>query len=72
LKFFGIPDPTLTWFRDGVPIVNNKDDVSYLIGVNSSTLSINDTNGLGGGHYTANASSTSGVTFKEFIIECKH
>ena len=72
LDFFGFPSPTLYWLRDGTTFVNNTDGVSYVIGVNTSILSIIDSNGQSGGHYAANASSSGGITLREFIIECKY
>ena len=71
LYFYGFPDPTLSWLRDGIPFMNNTDGSSYVIGANSSILSVIDTNGQSGGNYAANASNSAGFTLREFIIECK-
>ena len=71
IYFYGLPVPTLSWLRDGIPFMNNTDGASYVIGANSSILSVIDTTGQSGGRYAANASNSGGFTLREFIIECK-
>lgn len=71
LDYFGIPPPTISWSRDGIPLMNNIAGITLMTTVNTSILDVNDNGGQSGGQYVVNASNSAASVQAQFTIECK-
>lgn len=68
----GIPQPIISWYRDGTFLVNGTDGVSIVASWNDSLLTVTDSMGEQGGEYNCTGSNIAGSISIEFIVLCKY
>ena len=67
----GIPQPLLTWYRDGVALMNGSGGVSIVSSWNTSELTVTDMGGQQGGEYNCSGTNAAGLSSLAFTVECK-
>jgi len=67
----GVPQPTITWIRDGAILMNGTGGVSITYTWNTSELTVWDVNGEQGGDYNCTSSNVAGSASVMFEIECE-
>ena len=67
----GVPQPHISWFRDGFILMNGDDNVSIVAGGNISELTVTDIEGQQGGEYNCNGTNEAGTSSLIFTVECK-
>ena len=69
--FSGIPQPLLTWYRDGVVLMDGSGGVSIVSSWNTSELAVTDIGGRQGGEYNCSGTNAAGLSSLAFTVECK-
>ena len=67
----GILQPLLTWYRDGVVLMDGSGGVSIVSSWNTSELTVTDTGGQQGGEYNCSGTNAAGLSSLAFTVECK-
>ena len=67
----GIPQPLLTWYRDGVVLMDGSGGVSIVSSWNTSELTVTDIGGQQGGQYNCSGTNAAGLSSLVFSVECK-
>lgn len=68
----GVPQPVLTWYRDGALLLHGSEGVTILDRRNSSELMVVDSMGQQGGEYNCSGSNVAGRTSVTFTVQCKY
>jgi len=67
----GIPQPTVSWRRDNMTLVNGTGGVSIYNVWNMSQLTAADSMGQQGGDYDCTGTNIAGSISLMFIVQCK-
>ena len=67
----GAPQALLSWFRDGIAIMNGSGGVLITATDDTSELVVTDSMGRQGGEYNCSGSNIVGRSSVVFIVECK-
>ena len=68
---YGVPQPTLSWYKDGTALSNGVNGVTITNNLNSSDLSVIDVGGQQGGDYNCTASNVAGTSSIVFSVQCE-
>ena len=67
----GVPQPLLSWYRNGFARMNGSSGVFIADSGNLSELVVTDMMGQQDGEYSCNGTNVAGVTSVTFTVECK-